>query len=121
MRIRLLTTALAISLFANGSLLYVYWKTRPDTVPVFDPFEINYNVTEDALVRAGYTLIPEDVPLLGKQVGDTVIYYQLEYDCGHVTDTVDFTCEFKSVDWRNCIIYLDEVDSSAMRDRKSVV
>jgi hypothetical protein len=57
-----------------------------DEGPIFDPFEINYNVTERGLTDNGYTVIPEDVPLLGKQIGDTLIYYQLDYECDSLTN-----------------------------------
>jgi hypothetical protein len=103
---------LIISLLTNGFLLYLYWASQTDTTPIFDPFEINYSVTENALIKAGYTPIPEDVPLLGKQVGDTLIYYQLEYKCSDPLDSADFPCETTGVYWRNCVIYLDKVDST---------
>ena len=41
------------------------------------PFEINQEVTCADLVEAGYRWMPEDVPLLGKRVGDTLVYFQL--------------------------------------------
>ena len=43
-----------------------------DEKPIFDPFEINYNVTEKGLLESGHEKIPEDVPLLGKKIGDTL-------------------------------------------------
>jgi hypothetical protein len=98
----------------NGILFYLYWTTRTDTTPIFDPFEINYNVTENALIKAGYTPIPEDVPLLGKQAGDTLIYYQLDYECSDATDNEYIDCKNTGVYWRNCVIYLDKVDSMEM-------
>jgi hypothetical protein len=114
MKIRLTLLVLAISLLTNVVLFYLYWTTRTDTTPLFDPFEINYSVTENALIKAGYTPIPEDVPLLGKQLGDTLIYYQLDYECGDARDKEDIQCENTGVYWRNCVIYLDKADSTEM-------
>lgn len=114
MKIRLTIIVLATSLLTNVILFYLFWTTRTDTTPIFDPFEINYSVTENALIKAGYTPIPEDVPLLGKQVGDTLIYYQLDYECNDATDIEDIDCKNIGVYWRNCVIYLDKVDSTEM-------
>jgi hypothetical protein len=114
MKIRLTIIVLAISLLTNGILFCLYWTTRTDTTPIFDPFEINYNVTENALISAGYTPIPEDVPLLGKQVGDTLIYYQLDYECDDAPDHEDINCKNTGVYWRNCVVYMDKVDSALM-------
>lgn len=57
-----------------------------DESPIFDPFEINFNVTEKGLIADGYVVMPEDVPLLGKQIGDTLIYYQLNNEWDSLTN-----------------------------------
>jgi hypothetical protein len=82
-----------------------------DESPIFDPFEINYNVTEEGLVDSGYTTIPEDVPLLGKQIGDTLIYYQLNYEC----DSLTYKCVNTNVSYRFCIIHLTKADTVSIR------
>ena len=112
MKKRLTILTLTISLITNGILFYFYWTNRIDTTPIFDPFEINYSVTEKSLVKAGYTHIREDVPLLGRQIGDTLIYYQLDYECSEATSIEDIECKNTGVYWRNCVIYLDKLDSS---------
>ncbi|WP_276373960.1 hypothetical protein [Chryseolinea sp. H1M3-3] len=114
MKIRLTIIVLAISLLTNGILFYLCWTAQTDTTPIFDPFEINYSVTENSLIKDGYTPIPEDVPLLGKQVGDTLIYYQLDYECSDATDIKDIDCKNTGIYGRNCVIYLDKVDSMEM-------
>src|SRR6185436_7524893 len=48
MKIRLTIIILGISLLTNGILFYLYWTSRTDTTPIFDPFEINYSVTENS-------------------------------------------------------------------------
>jgi hypothetical protein len=111
MKNRLTIIVFAISLLTNGILFYLYWTARTDTTPIFDPFEINYSVTENSLTKDGYTPIPEDVPLLGKQLGDTLIYYQLNYECSDATNVKGIDCKNTGIYWRNCIIYLDKVDS----------
>jgi hypothetical protein len=78
-----------------------------DDKPIFDPFEINYNVTEKSLIDSDYKVMPEDVPLLGKQIGDTLIYYQLNYEC----DSLTLECVNTNVSHRFCYIYLDKADT----------
>lgn len=82
-----------------------------DERPKFDPFEINYNVTEKRLIENGYTVIPEDVPILGKQKGDTLIYYQLDYEF----DSITKKCINEKVSYRFCYIYLKQVDTLILK------
>jgi hypothetical protein len=98
----------AIFILIVLGLCYSFWVNRIDKTPIFDPFEINYNVTENSLLKAGYAPIPEDVPLLGKQNGDTLIYYQMDYECD------DGNCVNKNVTSRFCIIFLTKIDSLEM-------
>ncbi len=66
-----------------ASFLYLWKKEREK--PIFHPFGVNWEVTDEALEEAGYNFeVFEgglDVAALGKKVGDTLIYYCLEYDC----------------------------------------
>ncbi len=78
-----------------------------DEKPIFDPFEINYNVTKKGLIDSDYKVMPEDVPLLGKQIGDTLIYYQLNYEC----DSLTHECVNTNVSHRFCYIHLDNADT----------
>lgn len=89
---------------------------RTSEKPLFDPFEINYNVSEAALLGDGYEQMPEDVPLFGKQIGDTLIYYQMDYECedvgpADIEETGIIPCRNTKAIWRNCLIYLDKKDS----------
>jgi len=110
MKRRVILLILVISLIVNGLLAFVSWQNKLDKKPIFDPFKVNYNVTEKELVKAGYTRIPEDVILLGKQSGDTMIYYQLDdWDSKkeeHVKPIVSY---------RFCVIYLDKIDSLCLQ------
>lgn len=83
---------------------------RVNENPLFDPFEINYSVTEKGLLDNGYETMPEDVPLLAKQVGDTLIYYQLYDKC----DSLTRECATNVVH-RFCYIHLDTADSSTLQ------
>ncbi|MFM7856552.1 MAG: hypothetical protein ACKO96_32675, partial [Flammeovirgaceae bacterium] len=64
-------------------------------------------MTEKGLIDSDYKVIPEDVPLLGKQIGDTLIYYQLNYEC----DSLTLECVNTNVSHRFCYIYLDNADT----------
>lgn len=97
---KLKIVVLAISILIVLGLCYSFWINRIDKTPIFDPFEINYNVTENSLLKAGYTPIPEDVPLLGKQNGDTLISYQMDYEYD------DMDCVNKNVTYRFCVILI---------------
>jgi hypothetical protein len=67
-------------------------------------------VTEKGLLDSGYETMTEDVPLLGKQIGDTLIYYQLyeKYDSLSKQYTTSVTHRF-------CYIHLVSADSSALQ------
>jgi len=82
-----------------------------DEKPIFDPFEINYGVTEKGLIGSDYEVMPEDVPLLGKQIGDTLIYYQLDYECDSLTQK----CVNTHVSHRFCYIHLDNADTAILQ------
>ena len=66
---------LILSNLIFGSILWVLLKK--DRTPNFHPFKVNYHVNQKSLLKNGYTWIPEDVPLIGKTIGDTLIYFQL--------------------------------------------
>ena len=83
-----------------------------DQKPIFDPFEINYSVTEKGLLDSNYEVMPMDVPLLGKQVGDTLIYYQLNDEC----DSLTHKCVNTNVSHRFCYIHLDHADSLTLQN-----
>ncbi len=110
----LITVILIGSLLSNAILFYAYWSARIDTTPLFDPFEVNFNVTETSLVEAGYAPLPIDVPSLGLQRGDTLIGYLIDEQCNQPEDINDIRCEYKGILSRNCIIYLDKMDSAAI-------
>jgi hypothetical protein len=78
-----------------------------DENPIFDPFEINYNVSEKGLTNNDYTIIPEDVPLFGKQIKDTLIYYQLDDEC----DSLTRECINTTVITRFCYIFMNQADT----------
>lgn len=80
--------------------------------PIFDPLELNYGVTEKGLIDNNYTRIPEDVPLFGKQIGDTLIYYQLDYEC----DSLTHECFNTNVSYRFCYIYINRADTLLLRN-----
>ena len=82
-----------------------------DESPIFDPFEINFNVTEKGLIADGYAVMPEDVPLLGKQIGDTLIYYQLNDEWDSLTNKSITT----NVSYRFCSIHLDTIDNLLLK------
>ena len=82
-----------------------------DEKPIFDPFEINYSMTEKGLLDSNYEVIPKYVPLLGKQVGDTLIYYQLNEEC----DSLTRKCVSTNVSHRFCFIHLDSADSLTLQ------
>ena len=101
----------------NLVLIYYYLKNRIDDTPLFDPFEINYSVTEKSLLKNGYLPVSGvDVPMLEKQFGDTLISYQLDYECEYlglpkIRDIESIECKNTKVIWRFCIIYLDKIDT----------
>ncbi|NOS94606.1 MAG: hypothetical protein HOP30_22065 [Cyclobacteriaceae bacterium] len=111
-----LTVVLIVSLLSNAILFLFYWPTRADTTPPFDPFEVNFNVTETSLLEAGYTFRPVDVPMLGLQRGDTLINYQFDEACSDAEDINDIRCEIKGVSDRFCMIYLDKMDSATISE-----
>ena len=43
-----------------------------------DIFNPQFNLTLGGLIKDGFDGIPESVPLLGKQIGDTLVYYQFD-------------------------------------------
>lgn len=100
------------TLVSNTILFYVFWSSRKNTTPLFDPFEVNFSVTEASLLKAGYEYVPVDVPMLGLQRGDTSINYQLYDVCNDAEDIIDIRCENKGVSDRFCTIYLDKMDSA---------
>jgi hypothetical protein len=104
---------LVISLSVNAGTLFYTWKNRADETPVFHPFIINYNVTEKSLLKNGYTFIPEDVPLLGKQIDDILIYYQLEYIC-EGDEIESMRCRNTDVYTRFCTIHLNSLDRASI-------
>ncbi|MFT5616987.1 MAG: hypothetical protein ACI85I_000203 [Arenicella sp.] len=82
-----------------------------DENPIFDPFEINYNVSEKGLTNNDYTIIPEDVPLFGKQIKDTLIYYQLDDEC----DSLTRECINTTVITRFCYIFMNQADTVLLK------
>lgn len=112
MKTRITIFLLIVSISVNGLLFYKVRQRESDDRPLFDPFQVNYVVTEKGLLADGYIEIPEDVPLLGKQIGDTLIYYQLNYDCDSLTNK----CKNINVSHRFCIIYFESVDSLILHD-----
>ena len=97
---KITTIILALSILVLGAiLLQLLVKDRK---PIFHPFEVNLHVTEKSLIDNGYNSIPEDVPLLGKRIGDTLIYYQLHEE---------YINKSNQVYWRNCEIRVNKPDS----------
>lgn len=100
-----------ITLFTISTTLIgviVYYLTLSSTVdrrPIFEPFEINYNVTEASLVDSAYEPIPEDVPLFGKRLGNTYVYYQLNSYCDSTGTT------YTNVSNRFYNVYFDTINS----------
>ena len=71
-----------LSLLLNGGLIsYYFCYLKKDAKPYFHPFKVNLNITDESLYDAGYSSVPEDVPILGKTINDTSICFQLVYDC----------------------------------------
>ena len=79
MKCKFILIVLLLSNLILGGILIK--SSLKDRIPIFHPFEINFHVSEKSLIESGYKSILEDVPLFGKQIGDTLIYYQLAYDC----------------------------------------
>jgi hypothetical protein len=78
---KILSLILSVSVLANIAFLVLLNKTNDyDVLPSFHPFDINFHVTPESLKSNGYKVLPEDVPILGKTIGDTLIYYQLADD-----------------------------------------
>jgi hypothetical protein len=91
--------------------LLIGCSKKIDETPLFDPFEINYNVTDNSLVASGYKTMPDsgtDVLHLAKQVGDTLIWYQLEDNC----DSLTVDCPNYYVSTRYCYVHLASDDST---------
>ncbi|MEO0404836.1 MAG: hypothetical protein AAF193_08195 [Bacteroidota bacterium] len=114
MKQRTIITLLLLALMTNGFLVKYYLFNSSNDLPLFDPFEINYGITENSLMKSGYQAIPEDVPLLGKQVGDTLIYYQLEEARDEHDQIAKIKCKNTRVAWRNCVIPLYQIDQEAI-------
>lgn len=101
-------TIIAILILSNLTLGIILLRNlTPDRKPIFHPFDVNLNITKKSLINNGYTRIVEDVPLLGKRIKDTLIYYQL------VEKYIDNS---EKVYWRNCQIRLNERDSVVVVD-----
>lgn len=71
-----------IFLFSISVVLNIYLLldklifSVPDPSPIWDPFDINFDMTFDAMIADNYEWIPEDVPILGKTLDSITIYYQ---------------------------------------------
>lgn len=110
---------LIISLSVNLLFMIKEFFVYPQTAPVYHPFDVNFAVTEQSLLENGYEPIPEDVYILGKRRGDTLLYYQLDQDCEPVDeaerdDPIEMKCEEVEVFWRNYQITLDKLDTLAI-------
>ncbi len=56
-----------------------------------EPFEINYKLSCEGLIENGYTrLWGDDVVLISKEIGDTLVYYQLEYDQEEIESEIEY-------------------------------
>ena len=113
--IYLLIVSLSINLFFIIQEVFAYSQT----VPVYQPFDVNFAVTEQSLVKNGYEQIIEDVYLLGQQRGDTLLYYQLDQDYEPVDEeerdnNIEMDCEEAKVVWRNYQLTLDKLDTLAL-------
>ena len=99
MRRIVIIVLILMNLILGGFLLRILIKDR---TPIFHPFDVNFNISEKNLIDNGYFSIPEDVSLLGKRIGDTLIYYQLH---------AEYMYQSNEVYWRNCEIRIAKADS----------
>ena len=78
------TYLLAISIVLNGILVYLFLKEdKVDRIPFWHPFELNSELTLESIVENGYrfAFMPCGQVQYTKQIGDTIIQYEVEIDC----------------------------------------
>ena len=124
---------LVISVIVNLVLLIILFRINLlNTKPVINLFDINLNVTKKALIKADFKPYSADIPLLGKMIGDTMIYYHINYDCSDPTDSIiigtdDSTsitvadestiqCNEAGISWKQYDIKIPNLDSTAVID-----
>ena len=54
----------------------------------------NFNLTVKTLMKDGFYHIPEDVFILGKQINDTLLYYQFDDDANKKSKPAYMFCKF---------------------------
>ena len=59
-----------------------------------DIFRPDFNLSFDGLLKDGFYGLPEDVPLLGKQIGDTLLYYQFDDKMTGKSKPIYMLCTF---------------------------
>jgi hypothetical protein len=73
-----------ISIVLNAILVYFYLKEEEvDRTPFWHPFELNSELTLESIVENGYrfAFMPCGQVQYTKQIGDTIIQYEVEIDC----------------------------------------
>ena len=59
-----------------------------------DVLRPDFNLTVGKLIKSGFYSIPEDVPILGKQIGDTLLYYQFDDNLDRKSKPQYMFCKF---------------------------
>ncbi|WP_299768434.1 hypothetical protein [uncultured Dokdonia sp.] len=106
-----------------------------------DPFEVNHKLSCEGLIENGYKrLWGDDVVLISKEIGDTLIYYQLEYDQEEIEPDIGYIdddhssilipegskefysklCDEAYIYFRNFKLKLDKDKSKALLFLKSI-
>ena len=128
---KIITILLVLSNLGLGAFLILTFVK--DREPIFHPFDVNFNMTEKSLLKNGYKTIPEDVPLLGKRNGDTLIYYQFDEEYDIETEPVQVISDgdtvienwstekvsnyrLTNIRWRHCEIRINNPDSTQIEE-----
>ncbi|MPQ48257.1 hypothetical protein GCQ56_14735 [Marinifilum sp. N1E240] len=128
---KIITILLVLSNLGLGAFLILTFVKDRD--PISHPFDVNFNMTKKSLLKNGYKTIPEDVPLLGKRIGDTFIYYQFDEEYDIETEPVKVISDgdtvienwstekvsnyrLTNIRWRHCEIRINNPDSTQIEE-----
>jgi len=75
-----------------------------------DILQPDFNITVDKLMQNGFYPIPEDVFIIGKQIGDTLLYYQFDDNANIKSKPRYMFCEFpiSSINIDSVDIFLED-------------